>query len=37
MNSLMAPIWFASFLEKDNASRTNRDTRWRTVLLNRSM
>ena len=25
MNSLMAPIWLASFLENDNASRTSRD------------
>ena len=33
----MAPIWLASFLEQDNASRTSRDTRCLSVLLNRSM
>ena len=37
MKSLRAPIWLASFLENDNASRTKRDTRWRSVLLKRSM
>src|SRR5262245_11617214 len=29
----MAPIWLASFLENDSASRTRRDTRCRSVLL----
>ena len=37
MKSFMAPIWLASFLENDNAARTKRDTRCRSVLLNRSM
>src|SRR5918999_1009841 len=32
MKSFMAPIWFASFLENDNASRTKRETRCRSVL-----
>src|SRR5207244_12936243 len=36
MNSLMAPIWLASFLEKDNASRTSRATRCLSVLLKRN-
>ena len=29
-------MWFSSFFEKDNVLRTNRDTRCRIVLLNRS-
>jgi len=33
----MALRWLASFLEKDNVSRTSRDTRCLSVLLNRSM
>src|SRR5262249_3139126 len=37
MNSFRGPIWLASFLEKDNASRTSRDTRCLRVLLNRSV
>jgi hypothetical protein len=37
MKSVMAPIGLASFLENDNASRTKRDTRWRSVVLKRSM
>ena len=37
MNSLMAPIWFASFLEKDNASRTKRDTRYQIVERARAL
>jgi hypothetical protein len=30
------PIWLASFLENDNASRTRRDTRCRSIVLKRS-
>ena len=37
MKSVRAPIWLASFLENDNAARTTRDTRCRSVLLHRSM
>jgi len=37
MKSFMAPIGLARFLEKDNASRTSRDTRCLRVLLNRSL
>jgi hypothetical protein len=37
MQSFMAPIGLASFLENDNAARTKRETRWRSVMLNRSM
>src|SRR5262245_39844332 len=37
MKYLMAPIWFASFLEKASVSRTRRETRCRMVLLKRSI
>jgi hypothetical protein len=37
MKSLMALIWLASFLEKENASRTSRETRCLSVLLKRSI
>ena len=37
MKYLMAPIWLASFLEKENASRISRETRCLSVLLNRSI
>lgn len=37
MKYVMAPIWFATVLEKDNALRTRRETRCRRVLLKRSM
>ena len=33
---MMAPIWLARLLENDNASRTKRDTHWRSVVLQTS-
>ena len=30
-------MWFASFLENESVCRTSRDTRCRSVQLNRSM
>ena len=35
--SFLAPLGFASFLENDNASHTKRESRCRSVLLQRSM
>jgi len=33
----MAPIWFSTFFENANVLRTRRETRGRSVLLNRSL
>ena len=36
MKYLIAPMWFASFFENERALRTSRETRCRSVQLNRS-